>query len=216
MRTADLVGEIGHDLRKPVVRAIETLQEGDSLDKVLDAATLRELLGTIDFALEFIEVVTQEPAFKTVEISVPVRVALERVKTAHPQITFQDNILPAHGYIDGRMIARLTELLLKQAIEAHSSESCEIFVSVSVDATRNEIVVSIGDQDIGFPPKQSDTFGAQATQVATPRSMLKGKLSAVLLVCDQIVRVHRGQLELTGGLESKSNFRFSLPSQNQC
>ena len=157
MRTVELVKEVGHELRKPVIRAIEAFEIPVSLDEVLDAGTLWQLLGTIDYVLEFIRVVTQGPAFDTEEVTVPVHVALGRVKKAHPQIAVQENLASARGYMDGRLIARLTEVLLEQVIEAQSSESCEIFVTTSVDSTRNEIIVSIGDQELAPNSDHSDT-----------------------------------------------------------
>lgn len=202
MRSTDLVNELGHALRQPLVQAVEAAETAPSLEITLDVSTLQQLLGMVDHLIEFARIAATEPMFDAVEFTAPLNAALEQMKTAYPHISFHEQWSPAWGYMDAQLITRVTELLLKQVIDSQPGEIPHVFMSTSADHVQNEMVVSIGDEVVG--PKV-----AQA--VPLEPGVLTAGSSTALFLCAQIVEMHHGQLWTSQAARRGVNFHFSLP-----
>ena len=206
-----MVEEVGHALRSPLVRAIDAKGSGDSLDEVLDEAALWHALTVVDYVIEFVRSVLDGLMLDVENVMIPLHIALERVKGVYPQIVFGENLQSAWGSMDGRLIARVTEVLLKQFVETYfvpgmsSGETPPVFLSVLLDTQRNEVIVSIGEEQAGSCRDQVVDF---------PSVLLRGKLSAALLFCNQVVEMHKGRqvwASQSHNSEVGVNFHFSLP-----
>jgi signal transduction histidine kinase len=203
MRSTDLVNEVSHALRQPLVQAVEEAETAHSLKAVLDVSTLQQLLGMVDHLVEFAQIVAAGLAFDAVDIAAPLNAALEQTRAAYPHISFHKQWSSAWGHMDSQLITRVAELLLRQVIESQPGEMSHVFMLTSADHVQNELVVSIGDEG-------SNPDIAEATPLAP--SSLTAESSVALFLCAQIVEMQHGQLWMSQATRPCVNFHFSLPA----
>jgi len=206
----ELIGAVGHALRSPVVMAVEADMEGSPVGEVLDTARLWQLLGIVDHVLEFAQAVTKgKTNFDLENMVIPVQVALARTRQQCPHMVVHENLAAAWAYLDGHLIARVVEVLLMQAgeIQAAAPQPDQVpnyYVSLTIDSMRNEAIVSVGAREVSLDSMETVTL--------LP-AILKGKPSAALFFCDQVVRMNNGEMWVSrcGNCDRDLCFHFSLP-----
>ena len=198
MEPIDLASEAAHEMRKPLVRAIEAIGMSESLDKVLNIETLSQTIKTMDYIIEFVDIVTDLPIVEIADMGRALHAAVKQMGETIPTVVFQEKLPTVYLSMNGRWIRRLAELLLEQAAKAREV----VFIALSTN--ESQIVVSIGDEVLIEVHDQADEI-----QIKRPG----GELSAALLICDQIVKTHGGRLWLSRPAHLV-NFNFSLPIKN--
>lgn len=197
MESVDLAREAAHEMRKPLVRAIEAVGLSESLDEVLNIENLSQTIKMMDYILEFVEIATEPSTVDVADMGQALHIAVEQVGTTESTVVFQEQLPSVQLSINGRWIRRLAELLLEQASKSRSI----VFISLSAD--ENQVIVSIGDE-----------ISAEAHNDEIEMELPGGELSATLLVCDQIVKTHGGRLWLSRP-KHLVHFNFSLPIKNR-
>jgi len=198
MKPIDLASEAVHEMRKPLVRAIEAIGMSESLDNVLDIESLSQTMKTMDYIIEFVDIMTDPPIIEIADMGRALHVAVEQMRETTPTVVFQEKLSTVYLSMDGRWIRRLAELLLEQAAKARAV----VFIALSTN--EDQIIVSIGDEVSVEAHNQADEI-----QIKRPG----GELSAALLICDQIVKTHGGRLWLSRPADLV-NFNCSLPIKN--
>ena len=84
-------------------------------------------------------------------------------------------------------------------------------VSVSAIAAKGKVVFQVRDQGRGIPADKVDTIFERFQQLDASDSREKGGSGLGLTICRSIVQQHGGEIWVTSGPDSGSEFSFSIP-----
>lgn len=101
MESVDLAREAAHEMRKPLVRAIEAIGLSESLDEVLNIENLSQTIKMMDYILEFVEIATEPSTVDVADMGQALHIAVEQVGTTESTVVFQEQLPSVQLSING-------------------------------------------------------------------------------------------------------------------
>jgi signal transduction histidine kinase len=220
----ELLGTVSHELRTPLgsIKGYATtlLTHGNKLRKdeqrefleIIDseADRLRDLIENL-LDLSRLEAgvlrIDRQPA----RLGSSVREVVRKVELASPAHEFVLD-WPADDpmvHADQKRIYQVIQNLLTNAVKYSPDGGC---ISVSAQADRRELVVSVADQGLGIPEVEIDKIFDRFHRIQTEVSRGIGGTGLGLAICKGLVEAHGGRIwAKSAGDAQGSTFCFTLP-----
>lgn len=168
---------------------------GKLIQDLIDVATLEQ--GAIDFLFEWcdLEALVRAEITKA-KSSVPQEVELvaaERAVTAKC-----DNVLM------GRVVRNLID-------NASKFSSARDVIRIEVTEEPDRVLIEISDSGIGIAPEEQGRIFDRFYQVDSSRTRRAQGAGIGLNIARELVRLHRGEIDVRSELGEGANFRISLP-----
>lgn len=136
-----------------------------------------------------------------------------RRPAANAGIGLTTTVTPGVGPIvaDSDKLAKVLSNLVANAIES-TPEGGSIEVGVAPDPDRGErLRFSVRDTGCGIPEGEVETVFERMHQVGEPRDVRRNGLGLGLHICQEIVRLHGGEIGVESAPGTGSTFWFSVP-----
>ena len=222
----DFIATLTHDLRTPLLAAIQTLkffldgslgELGDRQQLLLNTMlqSNQDMLGLVNALLEVYryesgQLVLCKDYFNVSDL---INQCIHEVESLleKKQIELRiKHIDDVKIYTDKQELRRVFANLLGNAINHTASNGS---ITVSIESTKNSIVFSIKDTGIGIPGEDvSKLFGRFSQGTSKKRSTGTG---LGLYLSRQIVEAHDGKIWLESEFGKGSKFYFSIPMCNK-
>lgn len=215
-----LLHAVSHEMRTPVARVgfgIEMIESAGSDDERRERIAalhddLDEMNDLLDELLTFLRVDEAGGRLEKTpqDIAVTVQAVIAKTETLFPKVKI-DNKLPPQVEIlaDARYLPRALENLIRNAAR-HASAVVQ--VSCRVDAT--VVILEIHDDGVGVPePDRRRIFDA-FTRLDGSRTRRAGAGDGAglgLAICERIVRMHAGSIEVSDSPLGGAVFSVCLP-----
>jgi signal transduction histidine kinase len=214
---------LGHDLRNPisaVLTSAKFMLETKELDephltltsRILSATTrMNNMVGALlDFTRSRLGGgIPVEPA--PMNMGKVVHDVVNEISAAHPDRRIE---IDARGSLNGEWdcprISQVLANLIGNALEHGSDRTA---VKVDVQGTDDEVAVTIHNRGVAIPEDQLDgIFNAMKRQgTTTTKTGPSANLGLGLYIADQIVRAHKGRIEVESSEEKGTTFAVHLP-----
>ena len=213
-----LLHAVSHEMRTPVARVgfgIEMIESAGSSDERSERIAalhddLDEMNDLLDELLTFLRVDEAGAKLEKTpqDIAATVQVVIEKTQTLFPSIKI-DNKLPPRVELnaDGKYLPRALENLIRNAAR-HASQVVQVSCRID-DAV---VVLEIHDDGVGVPePDRRRIFDA-FTRLDGSRTRRAGDGAGLgLAICQRIVRMHTGSIEVGDSPLGGAVFMVSLP-----
>ncbi len=224
----EFVANVSHELKTPLTSIksyTETLLEGAVEDRevaekflaVIDSESdrmtrlVRDLLQLSNFDYE--KVTWNKGCHDVVDL---VRKAIMKMdvtaKSKKMNIVFESEMEDMEGFFDHDRIEQVFLNVLSNAIK-YSDESTR--VSVSLEKTDGNAVVSVRDQGIGIPEEDLGRIFDRFYRVDKARSRSLGGTGLGLSISKNIIEGHGGSIEINSGAGKGTEVVFSFPLERR-
>ena len=219
----DFVDIASHELRHPVALLAGYAETLEKHGAEMDERTRSEVTGAIGHgtdrlnrlvtSLFNISLIERERFFiskRTEDIVSPLEQAVGEMQAREPARRFNLHTSGevVEGDIDPVRLHSLLIILLDNAVK-YSPQDKEI--DVSVEATREEALVSVLDRGTGVPAEHREKIFERFHQVEEAQYHSKPGLGLGLYLAGQIVEGHGGRIWYEPREDGGSAFRFTLP-----
>ena len=216
---------LGHDLRTPigaVMTSAKFMLETKELTEphltlttriVSSTARMNQMVGALlDFTRSRLGGgIPIDPA--SLNMGKVVHDVVNEIKAAHPDRKIE---IDARGSLTGQWdCARISQVLSNLVGNAIEHGSDRTIVTIAVQGDDNEVNVSIHNRGAAIPEDQMDgLFNAMKRQGASDKAAgPSANLGLGLYIADQIVRAHKGRIDVNSSEEAGTTFTVRLPRQ---
>ena len=136
---------------------------------------------------------------------------VNEIKAAHPDRKIE---IDARGSLTGHWdCARISQVLTNLVGNAIEHGSDRTIVTIAVEGDEKEVCVSIHNRGAAIPEEQMDgLFNAMKRQGTTGKAEgPSANLGLGLYIADQIVRAHKGKIDVKSSEEAGTTFTVRLP-----
>jgi signal transduction histidine kinase len=216
---------LGHDLRTPigaVMTSAKFMLETKELVEphltlttriVSSTARMNQMVGALlDFTRSRLGGgIPVDPA--SLNMGKVVHDVVNEIKAAHPDRKIE---IDARGSLTGQWdCARMSQVLTNLVGNAIEHGSDRTIVTIAVQGDDKEVNVSIHNRGAAIPEDQMDgLFNAMKRQGASDKAAgPSANLGLGLYIADQIVRAHKGRIDVKSSEEAGTTFTVRLPRQ---
>lgn len=138
---------------------------------------------------------------------------VNEIKAAHPDRKIE---IDARGSLTGQWdCARMSQVLSNLVVNAIEHGSDRTVVTIAVQGDDKEVHVSIHNRGAAIPEEEMDgLFNAMKRQGASDKAAgPSANLGLGLYIADQIMRAHKGSIDVKSSEEAGTTFTVHLPRQ---
>lgn len=221
----EFLADVSHELKTPLFAAqgyIHTLLDGAIDDLKVRNKFLTKAAKSLDGLSEMVEDLltlskvesgVMKMHFQEMDVCKIIKEVFEQLEgLAHSKkITLKEdkkNPETIWAYADGNRIYQVMVNLVENAIKYGKSGG---YVKVSVEATVEEVQITIEDNGKGIPPEHVDRIFERFYRVDKSRSKHKGGSGLGLAIVKHILEAHQSKIKVQSKLNEGTLFTFKLP-----
>ena len=217
----EFVANVNHELRTPLT----VIKEGVSLllDEVLGSinAEQRDFLLTMDQSIDRLKLLINDildlskieagrfPLFRrrvALKSLVETTMTSYRPITGHRKLSIQIASLP-DVFVDPNRILQVLGNLFSNAVKFTKEDGA---ITLSAWEEGGKIIMSVQDDGTGIAKEDLAKLFQKFSQVGNPSAMRKGT-GLGLVLCKELVELHKGSISIASEPGKGSTFSFSLP-----
>jgi len=174
------------------------------------SATARLLDNLLLWAKSQMETVEPNPVFFDIQVTVDGIVSLLKQRADEKKIALLQtgNLHPLKVHADKTMIEMVIRNLAENALKFSRAGDT---VTISVTPQNNDILVSVKDTGIGIPAEAKAKIFDKSTSYTTYGTKSEKGSGLGLLLCQELIELHKGSIGFESTPGAGSNFYFTLP-----
>jgi signal transduction histidine kinase len=211
---------ITHELKSPIASirlVLETLMKRNlpktQSDQLAHSALrenerLHELVENLLLSAKLD--IAYQPDFEETNLAYLLEDLLAKFSGKHPEaeVSFQaDETVPTLR-VDKAGISSITNNLLENAVKYAGGKPV---IDVSLKAKGSAIVMEFADQGIGIPDEEKDRIFEKFYRIGSEETRKTKGTGLGLFIVREIVKIHRGHIQVLDNLPKGSVFRIELP-----
>lgn len=223
----EFLADISHELKTPIFAAqgyIHTLLDGAMNDKSVREKFLKKAAKTLDGMQEMVNELVVLSQLETGELKMnmaacDVRALAEDVfelleflaKKHNTTLKIASNMPKVWVNADAYQLKQVIKNLVENAI-VYGHEGGK--VTVSFDADKENVIISVNDDGPGIPPEHLKRIFDRFYRVEKSRSKEKGGTGLGLAIVQEIVEAHHSKVMVTSKVGKGTTFAFILKKLN--
>lgn len=218
---SDFIATVSHELKTPLgfIKGFSTTLLRK--DAHWDDATQREFLDIIneetDRLTELVDNLldssrlqsgTLDIEFRSVDMAALVEENIERLRARYPQMEIKFKVSSANNLVQGdpKRLSQVIDNLIGNA----AKYAPDAPLNVAVKASPEQVQVRIKDQGPGIASEDLEHVFKRFYRATTSKDKVRGS-GLGLFICDQIVKAHKGKIEVHSARGKGAEFVISIP-----